>query len=231
MSVVITGPSSGIGAACVVAFREAGFHVIGVDVAEASGADDHHVVDLASERCGEEVADLVAGGQIEVLVNNAAYVEYATALATDTPIWDRTLAVNLRAPFLVARSLYPGLRDSRGAVVNVGSVHALATSPGVAAYAASKGGLLSLTRALALEWAPEVRVNCVLPGAVDTDMLSAGLARSGFSVERLGESHPLGRVGQPEEIAEAVVFVANSKFMTGAALAVDGGALSRLSTE
>jgi NAD(P)-dependent dehydrogenase (short-subunit alcohol dehydrogenase family) len=231
MSVVITGSSSGIGAACVETFQNAGFHVIGVDAADASGADVHHVVDLSTDRCGDEVARLLKGTEIEALVNNAAFVEYATALDTETSIWDRILAVNLRAPFLVSKALYPSLRETRGAVVNVGSVHAIATSPGVAAYAASKGGLVALTRALAVEWAPEVRVNCVLPGAVDTAMLADGLSRSGLTVEELGAKHALGRVGSPKEIAEAIVFLANSRFITGAALTVDGGATARLSTE
>ena len=231
MSVVVTGASDGIGAACVEAFRAEGMHVVGVDVEETSAADEHHVVDLSSQLCGDEIESLMDGRVVEVLVNNAALAEYSTALETDAETWDRTLAVNLRAPFLVARALYRRLREARGAVVNVSSVHALATSPGAAAYAASKGGLLALTRALALEWAPEVRVNCVLPGAVDTAMLVDGLSRSGLTVEELGANHPLGRVGSPEEIAEAVVFLANSRFTTGAALTVDGGATARLSTE
>ena len=231
MSVVVTGAADGIGAACVDAFRAEGMHVVGLDVEGTSAADEHHVVDLASEGCGDEIQSLMEDRDVEVLVNNAALAEYSTALETDAETFDRTLAVNLRAPFLVARALYPQLREARGAVVNVASVHALATSPGAAAYAASKGGLLALTRALALEWAPEVRVNCLLPGAVDTTMLADGLSRSGLTVEELGAKHPLGRVGSPEEIAEAVVFLANSRFTTGAALTVDGGATARLSTE
>ena len=231
MSVVVTGASAGIGAAIVEVFRAEGMHVVGVDADDSSAADEHFVVDLASDHCGDQIAGLLEGREVQVLVNNAAHADYSTALETDIEAWDRTLAVNLRAPFLVARALYPGLREARGAVVNISSVHALATSPGIAAYAASKGGLLALTRALALEWAPEVRVNCVLPGSIDTDMLSAGLSRSGLTVAQLGERHPLGRVGSPPEVAEAVLFLASSTFTTGAALTVDGGATSRLSTE
>jgi NAD(P)-dependent dehydrogenase (short-subunit alcohol dehydrogenase family) len=231
MSVVVTGAAGGVGGACVEAFRREGRHVIGFDVKDHSPADEHHVVDFSSGSCGDEVSRLLGDHEVEVLVNNAAVAEYATALATSIEDWDEVMAVNLRAPFLVGKALHPRLEAKRAAVVNVASVHAMATSPGAAAYAASKGGLVALTRALALEWAPEVRVNCVLPGAVDTAMLADGLSRSGLSVDELGAKHPLGRVGLPEEIAEAVVFLANSKFTTGTALIVDGGATARLSTE
>ena len=227
----MTGAAGGVCGACVEAFRAEGRHVIGFDVKASSPADDHHVVDFSSDSCGDEVSRLLGDHEVEVLINNAAVAEYSTALATSTEDWDEVMAVNLRAPFLVAKALHPRLKANRAAVVNVSSVHAVATSPGAAAYAASKGGLLALTRALALEWAPEVRVNCVLPGAVDTAMLADGLSRSGLTVGELGARHPLGRVGSPEEIAEAVVFLANSRFTTGAALTVDGGATARLSTE
>jgi NAD(P)-dependent dehydrogenase (short-subunit alcohol dehydrogenase family) len=145
--------------------------------------------------------------------------------------FDRIMAVNLRAPFLVSAALYPALRASSGSIVNVSSVHAVATSAPVSVYAASKGGLASLTRALAVEWGPEVRVNCVLPGAVDTPMLTEGLARAGRDLESFGAAMPIGRVGRPGEIADAVVFAAINHYLTGASLIVDGGATARLSTE
>jgi len=126
--------------------------------------------------------------------------------------------------------------------VNVSSVHAIATSANIAAYAASKGAMLALTRALAIELASnKIRVNAVLPGAVETPMLYAGLNRGHLNgegvaelVEQLGSKHVIGRVGQPQEIAEAIYFLADgrrSSFMTGQSLVVDGGATIRLSTE
>jgi len=126
--------------------------------------------------------------------------------------------------------------------VNVSSVHAIATSANIAAYAASKGAMLALTRALAIELASNnIRVNAVLPGAVDTPMLYSGLSRGHLQgdnvldlVEQLGSKHVIGRVGQPQEIAEAIYFLADnnrSSFMTGQGLVVDGGATCRLSTE
>jgi len=134
------------------------------------------------------------------------------------------------------------MRAHGGAIVNVSSVHAIATSANVAAYAASKGGLLSLTRALAIELGSDrIRVNAVLPGAVDTPMLHAGLNRWHVHgrnplelVEQLKSRHVMGRIGQAGEIAQAIYFLADddrSSFMTGQALVVDGGATARLSTE
>jgi NAD(P)-dependent dehydrogenase (short-subunit alcohol dehydrogenase family) len=156
--------------------------------------------------------------------------------------WDSVMASNLRSAFLTARMGHRLLRAAGGAIVNISSVHALATSRDIAAYAASKGGLVALTRALALELAPDsIRVNAVLPGAVDTPMLHAGLSRNhvaGDSVAArmadLGSRTVMGRVGKPEEIAQAILFLADgrrSSFVTGQTLVVDGGATARLSTE
>ena len=153
------------------------------------------------------------------------------------------MASNLRSVFLGAKLAHPFLVNAGGgAIVNVSSVHAIATSANIAAYAASKGGLLALTRAMAIEFAPQnIRVNAVLPGAVDTPMLRAGFNRGaepGETVtdrlENLARKTVNGRVGQPSEIASTIFFLADnlqSSFMTGQALVVDGGATCRLSTE
>ena len=151
------------------------------------------------------------------------------------------MAVNLRSVYLGVKYLYPLMEEPGGAIVNVSSVHAIATSTQIAAYAASKGGMLALTRALALELAPKIRVNAVLPGAIDTEMLHSGLMRGHVTggsadelVKALGEKHVVERVGKPEEIAEAIYFLADEKrssFMTGQSLVIDGAATARLSTE
>jgi len=156
--------------------------------------------------------------------------------------WELIMATNVRATYLLVKALYPLLKESRGAVVNVGSVHALATSKSMAAYAASKGAVLALTRSMAIEMAADgIRANAVLPGAVDTGMLREGLSRAHAGtgdmeerLRRLGRRHPLGRVGQPAEIAKSILFLADnaqSGFITGQSLAVDGGATAVLSTE
>jgi NAD(P)-dependent dehydrogenase (short-subunit alcohol dehydrogenase family) len=136
----------------------------------------------------------------------------------------------------------PWLRGAASAaVVNVTSVHANATSPKMSAYAASKGGLEALTRSLAIEWGSErIRVNAVAPAAIDTSMLRDGLNRGHLpsgtenALRELGARHPLGRIGLPEEVASAVYFLADARtsaFTTGTVLSVDGGAMSKLSTE
>ncbi len=226
---MVTGAQGGIGSACVDAFRDLGAEVIGVDRVE--GSSDDLRLDISDPDCGSRVLAHLADRPVDVLVNNAAVGYSNDAVDTDAAQFDRLMAVNLRAPFLLSAALYPSLRQRSGSVVNVSSVHAVATSSHVSVYAASKGGLVALTRALALEWAPEVTVNCVLPGAVDTDMLNDGLLRAGATLESFAERTPSKRVAQPSEIAQAVVFLATNRFTTGAALVVDGGASARLSTE
>ena len=145
------------------------------------------------------------------------------------------LAVNLRAPFLCIRSLSRQLIATRGSIVNVSSVHATATSVSMAAHAASKGGLAAFTRAAALELAAHgVRVNAVAPGAVETPALRESLDRRPGVERAVLERTPLGRFGQPDEIAEAVAFLLDGRrsgFMTGQCIVIDGGATARLSSE
>jgi NAD(P)-dependent dehydrogenase (short-subunit alcohol dehydrogenase family) len=229
--VVVTGASNGIGAACVEAFRDLGAEVVGVDKEAVSAADVHVELDLAAPDCGVALHDRLEGRPVDVLVNNAAIGFALEAIEADASVFDAVIAVNLRAPFLLSTALHPTLAERSGVVVNVASVHAVATSGRVSAYAASKGGLVALTRALALEWAPAVRVNCVLPGAVDTELLQDGLSRAGATLDEFAGKQPMRRVGEPKDIAEAVVYLASGGFTTGATLVVDGGASARLSTE
>jgi NAD(P)-dependent dehydrogenase (short-subunit alcohol dehydrogenase family) len=181
-------------------------------------------------------------GTLNALVNNAAIQIAKPLLETSLEEWDALMEINLRAIFYSVQQAYPLLKPVEGAIVNVSSVHAVATSADIASYAASKGALLALTRAMAIEFAADnVRVNTILPGAVDTPMLEAGLSRghvSGDTVDvrkaDLARRTVIGRVGTPEEIAKAIYFLADnqqSSFMTGQPLIVDGGATIRLSTE
>jgi len=173
---------------------------------------------------------------------NAAILMVKSIVDSTVEEWDAVMASNLRSVFLGVKLAYPLLKKSGGAVVNVSSVHAIQTSANIAAYAASKGGLLALTRAMAIEFAQDdIRVNAILPGAVDTPMLRAGLDRGHVGpgdvqerLENLARKTVSGKVGKPEEIAQAIYFLADngqSSFMTGQALVVDGGATARLSTE
>jgi NAD(P)-dependent dehydrogenase (short-subunit alcohol dehydrogenase family) len=229
--VVVTGAAGSLGAACVSAFQALGAEVVGVDIRPSTESDLNLKLDIAGPDCGQQLLDQLAGREVDVLVNNAALGHVTAAADTSVKEFDDIIAVNLRAPFLLSRALLPTLRSRSGAIVNVSSVHAVATSSPVSVYAATKGGLQSMTRALALEWAPDVRVNCILPGAVDSAMLSEGLSRSGRTIESFGEKLAAGRVGRPEEVADAVVFLATNRYLTGSSLVIDGGATARLSTE
>lgn len=246
-TVVITGVLGGIGAATAQLFQQQGWVVIGIDVRQVSakpqGVDYYLCADISNASTWEEIGQKISTytDQLHGLINNAALQICKPLIETTPEEWDEVMAVNLRAVYLGIRHLHPLLFNSAGAVVNVSSVHAIATSQKIAAYAASKGGMLALTRAIALELAPQIRVNAVLPGAVDTPMLRSGLSRGhvqGANVEELvsalGQKHIIGRIGQPKEIAEAIYFLTDnerSSFMTGQALVIDGGATIRLSTE
>lgn len=249
MTMLITGASGGVGRATVKLFTEKGWRVVGVD--RASKAEDFPAsglfiqADISNPDDIKRVYETTLGfsDHLNAVVNNAGYQVTKPILETSVEEWDAVMTSNLRSVFLGAKLAHPLLvKAGSGAVVNVSSVHAIATSANIAAYAASKGGLLALTRAMAIEFAPNnIRVNAVLPGAVDTPMLRAGFNRGRLPnetdqdrLENLARKTVNGRVGQPVEIASTIYFLADasqSSFMTGQALVVDGGATCRLSTE
>jgi glucose 1-dehydrogenase len=248
-TLLITGAAGGIGRATVDLFAARGWRVLGVDRAPFGGpfpADGGFIQADISQP--DELAAIFEQARrftdsLEALVNNAAMQIAKPLLETTVREWDAVMASNLRSVFLAVKLAHPLLKKrGGGAVVNVSSVHAVQTSANIAAYAASKGGLLALTRAMAIEFAPDgIRVNAILPGAVDTPMLRAGLDRGHAGggdlharLENLARKTVNGRVGTPDEIAQAIYFLADegqSSFMTGQALVVDGGATARLSTE
>lgn len=247
--VLITGVSGGVGRATVNLFANRGWRVIGVDRTSRAAdfpADGLFVLaDISNPDDIERVYETTLSfcDHLDAVINNAGYQVTKSILETSVAEWDAVMASNLRSVFLGARLAHPLLvKAGGGAIVNVSSVHAIATSANIAAYAASKGGLLALTRAMAIEFAPDdIRVNAILPGAVDTPMLRAGFNRSARPdetdqdrLENLARRTVNGRVGQPAEIATSIYFLADnsqSSFMTGQALVVDGGATCRLSTE
>jgi NAD(P)-dependent dehydrogenase (short-subunit alcohol dehydrogenase family) len=248
-TVLITGAGGGIGRATVALFAEKGWRVIGVDRAEFGDGfpDNGNFIraDISDASALENIFSQVRAStqELEALVNNAAVQVAKPLVETTVEEWDAVMASNLRSAFLFMKLAHPLFKDSGGgAIVNVSSVHAVQTSVNIAAYAASKGGLLALTRAMAIEFAPDnIRVNAILPGAVDTPMLRAGLGRGHVGhgdmqtrLDNLARKTVNGRVGQPSEIAHAIYFLADSEqssFMTGQAMVVDGGATARLSTE
>lgn len=249
-TVLITGAAGGIGHAVVKTFAKAGWRVIGVDRSESFGEafPEHGLyicADISLELEMQTIFDKVHAytDKLHALVNNAALQIAKPIIETSVEEWDLVMASNLRSVFLAAKLAHPLLKAaSQSAIVNVSSVHAIATSTNISAYAASKGGLLALTRALAIEFAPQnIRVNAVLPGAVDTPMLRAGLGRGHLGgenilerLDNLARKTVNGRIGKPQEIARAIYFLADeeqSSFMTGQAMVIDGGATARLSTE
>lgn len=246
-TVLITGIAGGIGLATAQKFHASGWRVFGIDVQNKDsfeGVDDYWQGDLANPQQLSEMIEEIKqqATQLDALVNNAATQICKPLLEMTVEEWDQTMAVNLRAAFLLVRETYPLLKIAQGSIVNVSSVHAIATSDQIAAYATSKGGLVAFTRACAIEFASDqIRVNAVLPGAVNTSMLQAGLSRGHLSaddleqqLQQLGQKTVNGRVGNPKEIAQSIYFLADStqsSFITGQTLVIDGGATAKLSTE
>lgn len=243
--VLITGVSGGIGIATAKLFSENGWYVIGVDLQNPDNSShiDHFILRNLSEakeieKIFEEIIETES--HINALINNAA-IQVCKPLVEILPAeWENLIRINLTSVYLSMRQAYPLMAKYGGAIVNISSVHAVATSKNISSYAASKGALLSLTRAMAIEFADNnIRVNAVLPGAVDTSMLRDGLKRCVYNgdlnpFDELCKRTPLGRVGKPEEIAEAILFLSENKsssYITGQLLIVDGGATAKLSTE
>jgi glucose 1-dehydrogenase len=248
-TILITGAGGGIGRATVHHFAANGWRVIGVDRRDF-GEDFPQTgrfikADISQPESTEQIFEQARDfhPMLDALVNNAAVQVAKPLVETTVEEWDSVMASNLRSAFLFVKLAHPLMKAAGGgAIVNVSSVHAIQTSVNIAVYAASKGGMLALTRAMAIELAPDnIRVNAILPGAVDTPMLRAGLGRGHAGpgdlqerLDNLARRTVSGKIGTPEEIARAIYFLADneqSSFMTGQALVVDGGATARLSTE
>ena len=242
--VLITGGASGIGRAAALLFAREGAAVAVADLNEAGG---QAVVDQIRREggralfircdvtragdCRRAVEQTVAEfGGLDVLFNNAGIIRRATVVDASEADWDRVMAVNVKSVFLMSKAAVPVMAAAGGgAIVNTASGWGLVGGQRAAAYCASKGAVVLLTKAMALDHGPQgIRVNCICPGDTDTAMLRQEAAQLGEPVDRfLADSaqRPLGRLGRPEEVAQAALYLASgaASFVTGAALVVDGG--------
>ncbi|MEF8756289.1 MAG: SDR family oxidoreductase [Accumulibacter sp.] len=233
---LITGAAGGIGRALVEVFWSAGFRVIASDCTgkpEGMDCDFYLAADLISLVNDQACADCIVGAVREalhgrglnVLINNAAIQILGGADSLRREDWRTTLDVNLLAPFLLTQALLPELEAVKGSVINVGSIHARLTKKNFVAYATSKAALAGMTRALAVDLGPRVRVNAIEPAAVETDMLRAGFVGNSEAYRQLLSHHPQLRIGQPTEVARLALAIANGgmDFLHGACLSLDGG--------
>ena len=232
---LVTGAASGIGAACAQRFADEGAQIAGLDMVVP---DSHPCAAFATADVRDAAA--VGGavdasiddlGPIDVLVNAAGVSSFGTATTIEDAEWNRVVDINLKGTWHVSRAVLPGMIDRHaGSIVNLASVEGIEGGQSQAAYNAAKGGVVLLTRSMAVDYGQyNVRVNCLCPGMIDTPM-TAALKDTNLTpvLDWFRDQHLLGRVGRPEEVAAAALFLASddASFVTGHALAVDGGYLA-----
>jgi NAD(P)-dependent dehydrogenase (short-subunit alcohol dehydrogenase family) len=229
---IVTGAASGIGRAAVAVFTAEGARVVAGDRSPAVQglAERGRVVPVIADVARPEGAEALVGaaerewGGLHVLFNNAGIDRRATVVDTTEALWDEVLAVNLKSVFLCCRAAIPVmLRGGGGAIVNNASINGIRGNTGMAAYQASKGGVVTLTYSIAMDYARQnIRCNAVCPGTIQTPMLGTP---SPEELQAMIAKHPLGRVGRPEEVAWVACFLASERasFLTGLAVPVAGG--------
>ncbi len=242
-TVLVTGAASGIGAAIARRFLAEDYSVVLFDidaegarrVAEHTGRGDHALIVEGDAGVESSVREAVTRtedkfGPVSVMVNNVGIEFNGRVEEQSREEWDRHVAVNLTSVFLFSKFCIPGMRASGGgAIINISSVHAFVSWPRCAAYDATKAGLLGVTRALAIDHGPEgVRVNAICPGYIRTPLLERWFAAIEDGEQEVARAHPLRRIGEPIDVANAVFFLASEQasFITGAVLTVDGGMMA-----
>jgi NAD(P)-dependent dehydrogenase (short-subunit alcohol dehydrogenase family) len=242
-TVVVTGATSGIGRATALQFGREGAAIVAVgrkaaaldeivrEVTANGGRAVAVEADVTADGAPGDIVERTIGafGRLTTIVNAAGIIANGTVENTSDAAWDEMLDINLRAPFRLMRAAAPHLIAAKGAIVNVSSVTGLRSFPNVLAYCVSKAGVDQLTRCAALEMAPHgVRVNAVNPGVVISNLhRRSGMNEESYAafLERSKTTHPLGRAGNPEEIAELIVFLASERagWITGETISIDGG--------
>jgi NAD(P)-dependent dehydrogenase (short-subunit alcohol dehydrogenase family) len=229
---IVTGAARGIGTGVARHLARSGWRIACVDIdgaaTDAIATEIGGVAiqcDVGREPDVERLVTVARArlGRIDAIVSNAGVGKFAALPATSLADWNQVLSTNLTATFLLAKAATADLKATRGAIVTIASTRAHMSEPGTLAYSASKGGLVALTHSLAMTLAPDVRVNCVSPGWIDT-------GRHGDLKPSDHAQHPVGRVGRPEDVASAVAYLLSEQagFLTGAELIVDGGMTRRM---
>jgi NAD(P)-dependent dehydrogenase (short-subunit alcohol dehydrogenase family) len=223
---VVTGAAGGIGLAACAGLAVAGWTVAATDL---PGTSARYQFDLRDRAAADTLIDAVIGdhGRLDLLVNNAATMYHGELRADDLDRWWDTIEVNLSAPFRLTRAAVGHLRATRGQIINMASILGVTGEAGFSAYCASKSGIIGLTKSLARELAPDVRVNAIAPGDVDTPQQAVDAAAYGLTREELYARHartvPIGRVLEPAEISRLICYLADETGYTGACLHLNGG--------
>ena len=238
---LITGVAGGIGAALVRAFKDAGYIVIGTDLVQPPDVENidffFHINlenlienEVEAKVFYHQISQVLNGSGLKVLINNAALQIIKPVNELTVIDLMRTLNTNTAAPFFLIQNFLEDLERESGSVINISSIHATLTKPNFVAYATSKAALSGLTRALSVELGHRVRINAIAPAAIATKMLKAGFENDKNGFEKLSKMHPVGKIGDPIEVADLAVFLSSGKaeFINGSIFDLNGGIGNRL---